>query len=174
MSTPRSRGDRMIDWLEERLPLSEWFAVIAHFGFVSLPLDTRRPLRELLPGDLIEELTRVRSESGIHTIYKFPLPGPNDADRVINVVFAPLVSREQEQIGRLILFDDITDYPSGFRVTSNPFTSYRRTARILRLPADLEGVELLNAYRQKIRHITPIAPIEVAAGPIFEIGRAHV
>ena len=48
MNAPRSRGDRMIDWLEERLPLSEWFAVIAHFGFVSLPLDTRRPLRELL------------------------------------------------------------------------------------------------------------------------------
>ena len=48
MNAPRGRGDRMIDWLEERLPLSEWFAVIAHFGFVSLPLDTRRPLRELL------------------------------------------------------------------------------------------------------------------------------
>jgi two-component system NtrC family sensor kinase len=68
-----------------------------------------RPLRDLLPTDLIEKLTRLRTESGIHTIYKFPLPGPNDSDRVINVVFAPLVSREQEQIGRLILFDDITE-----------------------------------------------------------------
>jgi len=68
-----------------------------------------RPLRDLLPADLVEQLTRLRSEAGIHTIYKFPLPGPNDADRVINVVFAPLISREQEQIGRLILFDDITE-----------------------------------------------------------------
>ncbi|HEU0123445.1 MAG TPA: ATP-binding protein, partial [Bryobacteraceae bacterium] len=68
-----------------------------------------RPLRELLPAELVEQLTRVRSEAGIHTIYKFPLPGPADSDRVINVVFAPLVSREQEQIGRLILFDDITE-----------------------------------------------------------------
>jgi two-component system, NtrC family, sensor kinase len=55
------------------------------------------------------QLGRLRSEEGIHTIYKFPLPGPDDSDRVINVVFAPLVSKEQEQIGRLILFDDITE-----------------------------------------------------------------
>ena len=68
-----------------------------------------RRLKDLLPADLIEKLTQLRTEPGIHTIYKFPLPGPNDADRVINVVFAPLVSREQEQIGRLILFDDITE-----------------------------------------------------------------
>jgi PAS domain S-box-containing protein len=68
-----------------------------------------RPLRELLPEELIEKLTRLRTEAGIHTIYKYPLPGPADPDRVINVVFAPLVSREQEQIGRLILFDDITE-----------------------------------------------------------------
>jgi signal transduction histidine kinase len=68
-----------------------------------------RPLRDLLPTDLIEQLTRLRTEAGIHTIYKFPLPGRNEIDRVINVVFAPLVSREGEQIGRLILFDDITE-----------------------------------------------------------------
>jgi two-component system, NtrC family, sensor kinase len=68
-----------------------------------------RPLRELLPDDLVAKLSEVRSEAGIHTIYKFPLRGPGDADRVINVVFAPLISREQEQIGRLILFDDITE-----------------------------------------------------------------
>lgn len=68
-----------------------------------------RPLAELLPAVLVEKLTGLRAAAGIHTIYKFPLPGPNDSDRVINVVFAPLVSREQEQIGRLILFDDITE-----------------------------------------------------------------
>jgi UbiD family decarboxylase len=70
--------------------------------------------------------------------------------------------------GPMLLFDDIKDYPGGFRVSSNPFTSYKRTARILRLPAELEGVELLDAYRQRIRHITPIAPLEVPTGPIFE------
>ncbi len=68
-----------------------------------------RRLRDLLPEELVGQLGRLRSEEGIHTIYKFPLPGPDDSDRVINVVFAPLISKEQEQIGRLILFDDITE-----------------------------------------------------------------
>ena len=41
--------------------------------------------------------------------------------------------------GAMCLFDEIRDYPAGYRVSSNPFTSYRRTARILRLPIELEG-----------------------------------
>jgi len=68
-----------------------------------------RRLRDLLPADLVERLDALKGEAGIHTIYKFPMPGPSDSDRTINVVVAPLVSREQEQIGRLVLFDDITE-----------------------------------------------------------------
>ncbi len=70
--------------------------------------------------------------------------------------------------GAMCLFDEITGYPAGYRVSSNPFTSYRRTARVLRLPVDLEGVDLLNAYRQKIRDIRPISPVTVPTGPVFE------
>ncbi len=70
--------------------------------------------------------------------------------------------------GPMCLFDEIKDYPKGFRVSSNPLTSYRRTARILRLPVDLKGVALLNAFRSKIRTVAPIAPITVGDGPVYE------
>jgi 4-hydroxy-3-polyprenylbenzoate decarboxylase len=70
--------------------------------------------------------------------------------------------------GPMCLFDEIKDYPKGFRVSTNPFTSYRRTARILRLPVELEGVALLSAYRQKIRHIEPISPRQVTTGPVLD------
>jgi 4-hydroxy-3-polyprenylbenzoate decarboxylase len=70
--------------------------------------------------------------------------------------------------GPLCLFDDIKGYPKGYRVLSNPFTSYRRTARVLRLPPDLVGVELLNVWREKIRTVSPVEPVSVATGPIFE------
>lgn len=70
--------------------------------------------------------------------------------------------------GPMCLFDEIKDYPAGYRVSSNPFTSYKRTARILRLPIELQGVALLNAYRQKIRTITPIPPVLRQTGPVFE------
>jgi 4-hydroxy-3-polyprenylbenzoate decarboxylase len=70
--------------------------------------------------------------------------------------------------GPMCLFDEIKGYPKGYRVSSNPFTSYRRTARVLRLPVDLGGVDLLNAWREKIRNVSPIEPVEVADGPVFE------
>ncbi|HEY6193533.1 MAG TPA: cytochrome b N-terminal domain-containing protein [Candidatus Eisenbacteria bacterium] len=44
----RSFGDRLLDALERRLDLSELFSFLSHFGLVMVPLDTRRPLRELL------------------------------------------------------------------------------------------------------------------------------
>ncbi|HLI86206.1 MAG TPA: ATP-binding protein [Bryobacteraceae bacterium] len=77
-------------------------------------------LSDLLPADLVGEFDRVRGETGIHNIYKFVLKTPrapsngngNDAaprEAILNLAIAPLVSKEQEQIGRLIIFDDVTD-----------------------------------------------------------------
>src|SRR5271157_2322852 len=90
-----------------------------------------RTLTELFPVELAAEFDRVRGETGIHHIYKFVLKpagvpsgpgngvpyGPGNGHGVpanlrettLNVAIAPLVSKDQEQIGRLIIFDDITD-----------------------------------------------------------------
>ena len=94
-----------------------------------------RKLAELFPADLSDQFERVRGQTGIHHIYKFvlhptalsvlpshaPVPinggasaGPalaaqNGASSTLNVAIAPLVSKDFEQIGRLIIFDDVTD-----------------------------------------------------------------
>ena len=92
-----------------------------------------RPLGELFPADLVAELDRIQGESGIQNIYKFPLradafpepfrPAPssdgvngaNGSDpreseqRTLNVAAAPLVTKNFEPIGRLIIFDDVTE-----------------------------------------------------------------
>ena len=87
-----------------------------------------RKLAELFPADLSDQFERVRGQTGIHHIYKFELrptalsalpshtPVPinghgsqNGASSTLNVAIAPLVSKELEQIGRLIIFDDVTD-----------------------------------------------------------------
>ena len=52
MSEPRrrdpiARGD-WVDWLEQRVNLSEIFSFLTHFGFVYTPVDTRKPVREVL------------------------------------------------------------------------------------------------------------------------------
>ncbi len=37
-----------VDWLEQRLNLSEIFSFLTHFGLVYTPVDTRKPLRQVL------------------------------------------------------------------------------------------------------------------------------
>jgi two-component system, NtrC family, sensor kinase len=98
-----------------------------------------RKLAELFPADLADQFERVRGRTGIHHIYKFvlhptalsalpaqpnhePVPingagqtqvaqavGQNGSNSTLNVAIAPLVSKDFEQIGRLIIFDDVTD-----------------------------------------------------------------
>jgi two-component system NtrC family sensor kinase len=92
-----------------------------------------RPLAELFPGELCEMFDQVRGQTGVHNIYKFVLPAPAAANgnghskangngngngngkpvgpavHILNIAIAPLVSKDLRQIGRLIIFDDITD-----------------------------------------------------------------
>ncbi len=60
----------------------------------------------------MEQLERTRGDEGIHHLYKVVLPYNRRADNreaVVNVAITPLVSRDMEQIGRLVIFDDITE-----------------------------------------------------------------
>lgn len=62
-------------------------------------------LEQILPQDLVEVLSGLAHQSGIQHVYKARL-GPRT---LVNIAIAPLVTKEQTQIGRLIIFDDITD-----------------------------------------------------------------
>jgi two-component system, NtrC family, sensor kinase len=96
-----------------------------------------RKLSDLFPAELMEQIDAARGDTGIRHIYKFalrqdaspkviefPSNGPNGNvakqengngaaphvhEIILNIAIAPLVSRELEQIGRLIIFDDVTD-----------------------------------------------------------------
>ena len=86
-----------------------------------------RRLIELLPGALVAELQKTKGESGIQNIYKFPLRAsefpeqfqpksssngssrPADQERILNVAIAPLVAKNFDHIGRLVIIDDVTE-----------------------------------------------------------------
>jgi two-component system NtrC family sensor kinase len=76
-----------------------------------------RPLSALFPEDLVKEFVRVREETGIHNIYKYRLrpetlpkpPAEPAKDRTLNIAIAPLVAKNFDRIGRLVIFDDVTD-----------------------------------------------------------------
>ncbi len=94
-----------------------------------------RPLAALFPENLAQSFERVREDSGVHHLYKFPLrlnnvPAPGGtptngkgvlempapgreaeqepAETLLNIAIAPLISRDEKRIGRLIIFDDVT------------------------------------------------------------------
>ncbi len=67
-----------------------------------------RTLAELFPRGLVEQFDRTRGEMRIHHLDKFVLDTRN-GEAIMNIAIAPLVSRENEQIGRLVIFDDVTD-----------------------------------------------------------------
>ena len=54
---PPARGG-WVDWLEQRVNLSEIFSFITHFGLVYTPVDTQKPLREVLRDVAAEPVPR--------------------------------------------------------------------------------------------------------------------
>jgi two-component system NtrC family sensor kinase len=112
--------------LEDRV--ESWNTQIEQLSGVPRDQALGRKLADLFPGALSEQFDRVRGETGIHHIYKFVLKpvaavhangygngNGNGAgqtrfrEATLNIAIAPLVSKEQQQIGRLIIFDDVTD-----------------------------------------------------------------
>ncbi|MBS1858937.1 MAG: PAS domain S-box protein [Acidobacteria bacterium] len=110
--------------LEDRV--ESWNSQIEQLTGISREQAVGKRLGELFPAELGEQFDRVRGETGIHHIYKFAL-APNGtaaagngngngngthgplSEKTLNIAIAPLVSKDLEQIGRLIIFDDVTD-----------------------------------------------------------------
>ena len=68
-----------------------------------------RPLTEVLPQAFCDEFYRVRESAGVHNLYKFRLSTTAGDTRTVNAAIAPLVSKELDVIGRLVIVDDITE-----------------------------------------------------------------
>ena len=66
-----------------------------------------RPLSELLPPELVHEIASRGDQEQVTGIYKHRLAHQGKSV-VINVSITPLVGKSAERIGRLLLFDDVT------------------------------------------------------------------
>jgi signal transduction histidine kinase len=111
--------------LEDRV--ESWNTQIEHLTGITREQALGKRLAELFPAALSEQFDRVRGETGIHHIYKFVLKpavaavslvnghgnGHGTSARLseatLNIAITPLVSKDQQQIGRLIIIDDVTD-----------------------------------------------------------------
>ena len=69
----------------------------------------RHPLRDVFPAEFLQEFDRLRGEQGVSTLYKFRLPTPTGEARIANITIAPLLNRDFDAVGRIVIVDDITD-----------------------------------------------------------------
>jgi two-component system NtrC family sensor kinase len=69
----------------------------------------QRPMSEVFPAEFLAEFDRLRGEQGVYTLYKFRLPTPTGEARAANITIAPLLNRDFQAVGRIVIVDDITD-----------------------------------------------------------------
>jgi PAS domain S-box-containing protein len=69
----------------------------------------RRHVSAVFSPELQAEFDRLRGEQGVCTLYKFRLPTPTGEARTANITIAPLLNRDFQAVGRIIIVDDITD-----------------------------------------------------------------
>jgi two-component system, NtrC family, sensor kinase len=67
-----------------------------------------RFLGDVLPADLFAEIASRTHDEHVSSIYRFRLPRSGGEEFVVNASFAPLLGKNGEHAGRLILLDDIT------------------------------------------------------------------
>ncbi len=77
----------------------------------------------------------------------------------------------QAELGNspLLLFDKIKGYPAGYRVVTNLFNTPKHIGLALGLPGEVEGIELVKAWRRMIggeKKLIP--PVEVEQAPVKE------
>lgn len=67
-----------------------------------------------------------------------------------------------------ILFDDIKDYPEGFRILTLPYVTDKHHAIGLNLDQEASSVELVEEWKNKMREMEEVPPTEVQTGPVKE------
>src|SRR5262245_39417118 len=67
-----------------------------------------------------------------------------------------------------ILFTDVPGYPPGMRLLSGATNSSKRLAITLGLPVPKHPLNVVRAYRDRMKEHRPLAPRTVSSGPVLQ------
>lgn len=100
--------------LEDRV--ESWNSRIERLTGVPRHAAVGRKLSDLFPAEMAVHFDRLRADNKVHQLYKIPLRhgaanGNGDAGRetLVNLAIAPLVTKDGQRIGRLVIIDDVTE-----------------------------------------------------------------
>jgi 4-hydroxy-3-polyprenylbenzoate decarboxylase len=92
-----------------------------------------------------------------------------DWDKEIGALQEMIASRGDANGGPAVLFDNVPGSPPGFRALTAIAGSHRRTAMILGFPEDSTPIDMVSAYRDRMRDDFELTrPKMVKRGPVFE------
>ena len=77
-----------------------------------------------------------------------------------------MVMRKED--GPAVLFDEIKDYPKGYRVLVNTLSSRKRLGMTLNLPPGDTKMDFVNVWREHYKKIKPIPAKVLKDSPLFE------
>lgn len=106
--------------LEDRV--ESWNSRIERLTGIPRHAAVGRKLSDLFPPEMALHFERLRADSTVHQLYKVPLRrnhvngdhGENGdsapaRDTLVNLAIAPLVTKDGQRIGRLVIMDDVTE-----------------------------------------------------------------
>ncbi len=68
----------------------------------------------------------------------------------------------------MILFDEITGFPKGYRIVVHTYNSYKRAQLLYGFPDGMQGKELITWWKEALNSYEPVPPTEVKTGPVME------
>jgi len=68
-----------------------------------------KKLDEIFPPELLAELPRASEPHRVVSLYKFHLPARDGRQLIVNLSLAPLLGKDDEVIGRLLILNDLTE-----------------------------------------------------------------
>ncbi|HYY25962.1 MAG TPA: UbiD family decarboxylase [Candidatus Udaeobacter sp.] len=110
--------------------------------------------------DLREWLNQVNEFGELKTI--------EGADWDLEIGAITEMARKESKVAPCILFDSIKDYAKGQRLVVGQLNSIKRVALTTGMPTDMSTLELVDAWRRKIKDMKPIPPREVKDGLFLE------
>ncbi|UCH07961.1 MAG: UbiD family decarboxylase, partial [Deltaproteobacteria bacterium] len=73
-----------------------------------------------------------------------------------------------EKSGPALLFDNIPDYPAGFRIATNLLNHKLGQKLAMGLDEAMSDMEVIRYWKDKMKDYSPVPPEEVEDGPVFE------
>ena len=92
----------------------------------------------------------------------------NDAHWDLELSTLSEIINERTKTRPAIIFDRIKDYPQGYRVAANLVSSVDRLALTVGMKPGLSSMDFVQAWRQRIKKISPMTAETVDTGPLFE------